>query len=103
MTINEKEVRITSDGLGRAAIVERSDGLFCIYTHWMWSKTGRDAFNLEPIPPTSWTDNNTPLNELYQDISPEPGIYATLSDARSALFNLPGFVASDDSKKPTAR
>ena len=35
MAIDEVEVYVTPDGLGRAAIVRRSDGFLCIYLHWI--------------------------------------------------------------------
>jgi hypothetical protein len=103
MEINEKEVHVTPDGLGRAAIVERSDGLFCIYTHWMWSRTAQDDFNVEATPLKSWAENDTPLHELYEGISPEPSIYATLAEARLALLSLPGFVDEDASEETIER
>jgi hypothetical protein len=33
-SINEVEVWLSADGLGRAAIARRNDGLLCIYVHW---------------------------------------------------------------------
>lgn len=103
MEINEKEVHVTADGLGRAAIVERSDGLFCIYTHWMWSRAAQEAFNVETTPLKSWAENDTPLHELYEGVSPEPSIYATLAEARSALLSFPGFVDGEPSEESITR
>jgi hypothetical protein len=34
--MNDEEVYVTADGLGRAAIVRRADGLLCIHIHWIW-------------------------------------------------------------------
>jgi hypothetical protein len=100
LIIDEQEVHITVDGLGRAAIVRRSDGLFCIYVHWIWSEETRKAFRAEPGGRTTWIGDDTPLEILYgatdhggghQKLNPEPGLYGTLDDARHALKSLPGF------------
>jgi hypothetical protein len=88
MKILEHEVHISYDGLGRAAIVERDDGLLCIYVHWIW-----------PVPHgrTNWYDDSTPLEILYHDKEPSPGIYATVADARNEVRLLPGFREEDSS------
>jgi hypothetical protein len=39
MNIDEVEVYVTPDGLGRAAIVQRDDGLLCIYIHWILAES----------------------------------------------------------------
>jgi hypothetical protein len=36
--IEQVEVYVTRDGLGRAAIVRRNDGWFSIYVHWLLSE-----------------------------------------------------------------
>jgi hypothetical protein len=36
MVVREEKVLLSEDGLGRVAIVKRTDGLFCLYAHWRW-------------------------------------------------------------------
>ena len=84
--MDELEVYITPDGLGRAGIARRGDGLLCIYTHWKWRE----------FTPPSWLDDDTPLSVLTEDIgygeqSPESGLYGTLDDARRNLRSMRGF------------
>jgi hypothetical protein len=92
-SINEVEVWLSADELGRAAIARRNDGLLCIYVHWKLAPdvlaSGR--FNTGPGYASTWTDDNTPLAALYEDIEPNAGIYGTVDDARREIRNLPGF------------
>jgi hypothetical protein len=77
MAIDEIEIYVTRDGLGRAAIVRRTDGLFCIYYH------GRGS--------GSWLEDDNPAFLRYEDPNPEElaepaiGIYGTLDDARNQI------------------
>jgi hypothetical protein len=90
MDIDELEVYVTPSGLGRAAIVRRSDGLLCIYVHWLLSEELRGGrFPSGGV--TSWINDNTPLSYLYRDKSPERGLYGTLGDARAEVRRLRGF------------
>ena len=82
---------LTPDGLGRAAIVQREDGLYCLVLHWIWPENTRKAFNVADIGWTNWGDDKTPLNELYEGVDPEPGLYGSLDEARRAIANLSGF------------
>ena|SRR5882757_10085146 len=95
MAIDEVEVYVTPDGLGRAAIVRRSDGFFCIYLHWKWSEATVKALNLEtggaPSSWFSWFTDDTPTSLLYDDKDPERGVYGTLDDARREMRSLRGF------------
>jgi hypothetical protein len=59
MAIDELEVYLTPDGLGRAAIVRRSDGLLCIYVHWKWSEAVLKTHNLDAGGRTSWINDST--------------------------------------------
>jgi hypothetical protein len=92
-SINEVEVWLSADGLGRAAIARRSDGLLCIYVHWKLAPdmlaSGR--FKTPPGYAITWIDDDTPLAALYEDIEPKPGIYGTVDDARREIRSLPGF------------
>jgi hypothetical protein len=78
MKIDEIEVYVTSDGLGRAAIVRRSDGLFCIYYHGRWSG--------------SWLEDDNPAFLRYEDPNPEEvaepanGLYGTVDAARNQIL-----------------
>jgi len=98
MTVDELEVYITPDGLGRAAIVRRGDGLLCIYQHWKWSEATLAAAGITSEGGhKDWFSDNTPPNVLYGDeypeetARPEPGLYGTLDDARLQLRSLRGF------------
>jgi hypothetical protein len=92
-TIDEVEVWVTQDGLGRAAVARRLDGLFCIYVHWKFAPEVIAASNLR-VPQdyaTNWLDDHTPIAKLYEDIDPKAGFYGALEDARRAVRSLPGF------------
>jgi hypothetical protein len=90
MDVDELEIYLTPSGLGRAAIVRRSDGLLCIYVHWLLAEEFRGgSFASGGI--TSWFNDNTSLSVLYRDKSPERGLYATLEDARAEMHSLRGF------------
>lgn len=90
MTIDEVEVYLTPDGLGRAAIVRRSDGLFSIYVHWMMAQEHRRGI-FAADKPTSWINDNTPVSDLYEGVPPESGIFGTIDDARRQVRSLRGF------------
>jgi hypothetical protein len=98
MLIDELEVYITPDGLGRAAIVRRSDGLLSIFVHWNFAPSAMKALGWVADNQVSWADDKTPLSLLYEDREPEVGIYGTLDDARRQIRTLPGF--SDAALKP---
>lgn len=83
--IDEIAVFVTPDGLGRAAIVRRQDGLFEIYEHWIWDQETKREFNVEPGGRLSWFDDETPPEQLYYDIDPQPGLFGTFEDAVCTL------------------
>jgi hypothetical protein len=87
--IDEVELYITSDGFGRAAIIRRGDGLFCLYVHWIWAQESQVGV-IAPGGRATWFNDSTPLSELYKDIVPEPGVYGELEDARKAMRSLRG-------------
>ncbi len=96
MVPDEREVYLTSDGLGRAAIIRRSDGLFCIYLIWLWP----DNFELPHFAKggaTGWASDTAIIAILYEETpqyegrKPEPGVYGTIDDARRELRSLRGF------------
>ena len=91
MSIDEKEVYITENGRGRASIVERDDGFFCIYVHWIWFQSEKMVFHVELGGRTTWHGDKTPLEQLYHDIEPKQGLYQTLDDARREIRGLSGF------------
>lgn len=86
MPVDELEVYVSRDGLGRAVIVRRSDGLFCIYVHARWSGT--------------WMEDDDPVRLRYDDpnpeeiAEPETGLYGTLEDARKQIQYMPGFLGA---------
>lgn len=91
MSTEELEVYITPNGLGRVAIVRRPDGLFCIYRHWIFSKSARALSNMDLGGPESWHSDPISAAELYKDAIPLRGLYGTIDDARREIKSLPGF------------
>jgi hypothetical protein len=87
----ELEVYVTSDGLGRAAIVQLNNELFAIVMHWIPSPTLVAAGVIQRGGRTNWFNDNTPLSDLYEDREPEPGMYITVDDARRGISTLPYF------------
>jgi len=63
MSIKEVEVWLSGDGLGRAAIARRDDGLFCIYVHWKLAPDvlANGRFKTPPGYAITWIEDNTPL------------------------------------------
>jgi hypothetical protein len=96
--IDEVEVYVTTDGLGRAAIARRNDGFFCIYLHWSFPADTVQALGWDARGFTNWIDDRTPISELYRDKDPESGIYGTVDDARRQIRSLPGF--SEANRRP---
>ena len=92
MNIDEIEVYVTSDGLGRAAIVRETEGRYCIYVHWIWSPEAVAASGLKILGSrTDWFNDTTPLDQLYEDRLPEVGPHWSIDEMRARLRNLPGF------------
>lgn len=83
MPVDEIEVYVTRDGHGRAAIVRRIDGFFCIYRHLRLSG--------------SWMEDDDPVLLRHDDLDGEQvaqpliGIYGTVADARKELLSMPQF------------
>jgi hypothetical protein len=82
---------VTSDGLGRAAIVQLNNELFAIVMHWIPSPALVAAGVIQPGGRTSWFNDNTPLSDLYEDREPESAMYLTIDDAREKIRTLPYF------------
>jgi hypothetical protein len=86
MVIDEVQVYLTPDGLGRAAIVKRPDGLLCIYIHLHVPRSpylqGSGG---------SWLNDKTPRDVLYKDTEPRVGLYGTVEDAQREVRSIPGF------------
>ncbi len=70
----ELEVYVTTAGRGRAAIVRRIDGQYCVCLRWRVSG--------------SWMEEDPNPDE---GVLPEKGLHATIEEARSQLRNLRGF------------
>ena len=83
MPVDEVEVYVTRNGHRRAAIVRRSDGLYCIYRHARWEG--------------SWLTDQNPHMLRYDDLdpekvaTPEPGLFGTVTDARNEVRGFEGF------------
>lgn len=85
--IDEAEVYVTPNGLGRAAIVRRSDGLYCIYLHWQSTYEEALAFNVLNWQRIDW--ETQPLSLLYDEYSsPERGVFGLIEDARKELAGM---------------
>ncbi len=89
--MEEVEIYITSNGLGRAAIMKRVDGLLCVYVHWLWSEEDQRALNVADAHARSWLNDKTPPNELYEGAEPNPGLFGAIDEARREVLALPGF------------
>jgi hypothetical protein len=90
VAIDEVEVYLTPDGYGRVSIVRRSDGLFCIYTHWIMPLENRiGVFAAEA--PRNWEEVYASVPDIYNDVPPELGIYGTVDDARRELRSMREF------------
>ena len=87
----EVAVFVTKNGLGRAAIVRRSNGLLSIYRHWIWSEEDREAFNAIGDARTSWFRDETPLDLLYDGVEPELGVFNSVEDAIREIRSFPEF------------
>ena len=81
---------VTSNGLGRAAIVRRPDALFCIYK-WIKLPSGYMPEVFAETASAHWNDANSSLIDLYADKEPLTGVYGTIDDARREVRCLPGF------------
>jgi hypothetical protein len=90
MEIDEVEVYITRDGLSRAAIVRRSDGLFWVYMHVALPPNYLPEV-FAPSAWRSWFADTAPLAVLYEDKEPDSGIFGTVDDARRHVRSLRGF------------
>jgi hypothetical protein len=71
---DELEVYVTPGGRGRAAIVRRSDGQYCLCLRWRVAG--------------SWMDDDPNPDE---GVLPEEGLHATIEDARAHVRSLRGF------------
>jgi hypothetical protein len=91
MSIDEVEIYHTPSGLGRAAIVRRSDGCFCIYK-WIKLPVGYLPDVFVDSASANWSEAEISVNDLYADKEPLIGIYGTVDDARRELRTLSGFV-----------
>ena len=90
MSIDEVEVYITSDGLGRAAIVRRDDARYCIYK-WIKLPAGYMPKVFAETASVCWDHSETPEASLYAEKEPLTGVYGTIDDARREVRSLPGF------------
>jgi hypothetical protein len=79
--MDERKVLITPDGLGRIAIVERPDGMFCLYEHWRWSVDTQKAMKVQPVDNLRWTDADYDREALYDDVEPLPGLFGSIEEA----------------------
>jgi len=90
MAIDEVEVYVTPNGFGRASIVRRREGFFCIYTH-IKLPPGYLPEHFDTTSTKTWLDDDTPLSDLYRDKEPASGIFGTVDDARRHIRSLPQF------------
>ena len=85
----EVEVYFSKDGFGRAAIVRRPDGLFCIYVRWLWPEFGM-----------SWLTGECPdlkYDDDYEEAQrPQHGVYGKVDDARREVKSLQGFTPGEN-------
>jgi len=83
-TMRERKILVSRDGLGRIAIVERSDGLFLLYERWLWSCEQQKAWNVSPVLDRRWDDGSFDGVELYDERSqPMPGLFDCIERAEA--------------------
>jgi len=85
----EVEVYFSQGGLGRAAIVRRPDGLFCIYVGWLWPESGMNWLG-DKCPDIKYDDDSEEAQR------PQHGVYGTVDDARREVKSLRGFRPGED-------
>ena len=88
--VKELEVYISTDDLGRAAIIQRSDRMLQIYVNWLWNEKSRLQLNVDPSMPRGWAEYHGNSIDLYELTKPE-GLFDRIEDARLAVQSLPGF------------
>lgn len=90
MSVDEVEVYVSRSGFSRAAIVRRTDGLFWIYKH---VKLPPDYLpqHFANSEASTWFEDSTPVEALYQDAEPSSGIFGTVEDARRHLRSMANF------------
>lgn len=86
MDIREEKVLLSADRYGRIAIVRRSDGLFCLYRHWLWPPETQRTLSVGPVQDRRWTADYEAA--LYDDAAPLPGIFGTIEDAEREAMRL---------------
>lgn len=90
--MDEAKVLVTQDGLGRIAIVRRSDGHFCLYQHWLWSVEGQARWNVSPVQEQRWDDASVDPAALYDEYTqPLAGLFDTIERAETEARSLSGF------------
>jgi hypothetical protein len=101
MGIEEVEIYVTRDGLGRAAIVREAAARYVIYLHWIWDPRAVAAAGLRiEGGRTTWIDDKTSVDKLYEDRLPEPGSYHAIDDAPAKVRELPHFSDATQSIRP---
>jgi hypothetical protein len=89
------EVHVSENAMSRAAILKRTDGLFCVLMHYKLDDERHRLITCDMSSSETWLTDNTPPEQLYQDLEPEPGFYGTIDDARRAAAVLLGLVGGD--------
>jgi hypothetical protein len=89
--MDERKVLITLNGLGRIAIVLRSDGMICLYEHWRWSLDMQRAMSLEPDTERRWADADYDRIALYEDVEPLHGLFASVEEAEREVRSKEAF------------
>jgi hypothetical protein len=85
----EERVLLSADRLGRVAIVERPDGLYCLYSWWHWNVETQIAANVQPVAHRTWSTAYDPAL-YFDDVSPLVGLYASVDDAELEARHLLG-------------
>lgn len=91
MYIDEREVYISADGLGRAAIAVRPDGFYVVFVNWIWSSSTLESMNVKNSETDSWINFDVDAQKLYKYNEPVSGILESISDARNFISSLDGF------------
>lgn len=94
-----RKVLISFDGLGRIAIVERSDGLFTLYSWWYLPPEAQPLWNISPVVARTWRDEGIDLGSLYDNFTkPISGLFDSLELAEAEARSRPGFASALEHK-----
>jgi hypothetical protein len=89
--VEEVEIHITPNGLGRAAIVRTNMGFLCIYVRWYLAEERQVGYGITNPRKMNWLNYEGPISKLYENAKPSSGLYSNIDDVRREIRGLRGF------------